>query len=293
MALKSMTGFGEGTATSGGIRVTVELSSVNRKQLDINVSLPRNLVTLDARAQSLIRDSFSRGRISCIVRVDATDGFAGTVSVDRKLAGKYVEEMRKTAARLKLNDDLGAEAVARLPGVVTVDQANLDADHVSVVLDKAMGAALRGMSRMRLAEGRELAVDLRERIGGLDEQVKAIAKLAPAVTAGYREKLLQRMKDAGLDDLTSDERILKEIALFADRCDISEELVRLKSHLKQFRQLLRSSEPTGRTLDFLCQELFREINTTGSKANEVEITRCVVDFKTELERIREQVQNIE
>ncbi len=293
MALKSMTGFGEGAATSAGIRVTVELSAVNRKQLDVNISLPRNLVTLDAQVQNMIRGEFSRGRVSGIVRVDATDGFAGTVTVDRKLAGKYVEEMRKVAVKLKLSDDLGAEAIARLPGVVTVDQTNLDADHVSAVLDKAMASALRGMARMRATEGKALESDLRERITQLDAVVKAIGKLAPAVVASYREKLLQRMEDAGLEDLASDERIIKEVAVFADRSDISEELVRLSSHLKQFRQLLRASEPVGRTLDFLCQELFREINTVGSKANEIEITRHVVAFKTELERIREQVQNIE
>lgn len=293
MAPKSMTGFGEGSATAAGIRVVVELSSVNRKQLDVNVNLPRNLVTLDARVQGMIRSEFSRGRVSGIVRVDAADGFAGTVRIDEKLAGRYVAAMRRTAEKLKLADDLGAEAVARLPGVVTVDQTNLDADHVSAVLDKAVAEALRGMARMRSAEGRTLGADLRVRIGQLEQWVKAIGKLASSVTKGYRQKLHQRLAEAGLEDVAADERIIKEIALFADRCDISEELVRLKSHLRQFRQLLRSSDPVGRTLDFLCQELFREINTVGSKASEVEITRYVVDFKTELERIREQVQNIE
>jgi uncharacterized protein (TIGR00255 family) len=293
MALKSMTGFGEGAASAAGIRVAVELSSVNRKQLDIHVSLPRNLVTLDAQVQQLIRSEFTRGRVSGIVRVDAAEGFAGSVQIDRKLAEQYVEGIRKTARKLKLDDDLGAESIARLPGVVTVDQDNLDADHVSAVLEKSMTAALRGLAKMRAAEGRVLAADLRERLGLLEEAVKAIGRLAPGVVSDYRAKLLLRLKEAGLDDLAGDERIVKEIALFADRCDISEELVRLKSHLSQARGLLRSSEPAGRTLDFLCQEMFREINTVGSKANEVGITRQVVAFKTELERIREQVQNVE
>ncbi|MBN2162926.1 MAG: YicC family protein [Pontiellaceae bacterium] len=293
MALKSMTGFGEGAASVSGIRVSVELSSVNRKQLDINVSLPRNLITLDALVQKLIRDEFSRGRVSGIVRVDAADGFAGTVTIDEKLAKKYIEGLRKTAERLKLKDDLSAETIARLPGIVTVDQANLDADHVSAVLNKAMNAALKGLSRMRCAEGKALGADLRDRLGLLEQMVTAISRLAPTVATSYRERLIQRMEESGLDALAEDDRILREIALFADRCDISEELVRLKSHLQQFRELLRSADPVGRTLDFLCQELFREINTIGSKANEVEITRQVVEFKTELERIREQVQNIE
>lgn len=293
MALKSMTGFGEGSASSSGIRVTVELSSVNRKQLDINVNLPRNLITLDAQVQNMIRDEFSRGRVSGIIRVESAEDSTGTVKIDEKLAAQYVEGVRKTARKLNLSDDLGAEAVVRLPGVVSIEQDNLDAEQVSDVLEQAMSKALKGLGRMRGAEGKALEKDLRDRLTLLDELVKSINKAAPAVVTAYREKLFQRMEEAGLEDLASDERMVKEVALFADRCDISEELTRLKSHLAQARKLLRSAEPVGRTLDFLCQELFREINTVGSKANEVEITRQVVTYKTELERIREQVQNIE
>lgn len=293
MALKSMTGFGAGTASANGICVQVELGSVNRKQLDINISLPRNLASLDARVQGLVRNDFSRGRISGVVRVEAEDGSAGTVKIDQKLAREYVEGIRACASKLKLSDDLGAESIARLPGVIGVEQDNLDADHVGDVLEKAMKIAMRGLGSMRSAEGKALEKDLRERVGMLDEMRKQIAKLSHTVVKAYREKLFQRLEEAGLEDLASDERVVKEIALFADRCDISEELTRLKSHLSQVRKLLRSIEPVGRTLDFLCQELFREINTVGSKANEVEITRVVVAFKTELERIREQVQNIE
>ena len=293
MALKSMTGFGTGSASAGGISVTVELSSVNRKQLDINISLPRNLVTLDAQVQRMVRAVFSRGRVSGIVRVETTDGTAGTVKIDDKLAGLYVEGLRKTASQLQISDDLSMEAISRLPGVVSMEQEDMDADHVAGVLEKAMEQALRGMARMRAAEGKALEKDLRMRLDLLEEMTKAVRKLAHTVVSSYREKLFQRLEEAGLTDLASDERMLKEIAIFADRCDISEELTRLKSHLAQARKLLRSSEPAGRTLDFLCQELFREINTVGSKANEVEITRQVVTFKTELERIREQVQNVE
>jgi uncharacterized protein (TIGR00255 family) len=293
MALKSMTGFGEGAADASGIRVSVEISSVNRKQLDINVNLPRTLVTLDAQVQSRIRKEFSRGRVSGIIRVDSADGSAGSVKVDEKLAAQYVEGIRKTAKKLNLTEDLGAETIARLPGVLSIEQDNLDADHVSAVLDQALAKALKGLAKMRATEGRALEKDLRDRITLLDAGVKVIRTLAATVVESYRAKLFQRLEEAGLEDLASDERIVKEVALFADRCDISEEITRLKSHLAQTRKLLRSSEPVGRTLDFLCQELFREINTVGSKANEVEITRQVVAFKTELERIREQVQNIE
>ncbi|NNJ70192.1 MAG: YicC family protein [Kiritimatiellales bacterium] len=293
MALKSMTGFGEGAATRAGIRVAVELSSVNRKQLDIHVSLPRNLVTLDAQLQQLVRAEFSRGRVSGIVRVEAADGSMGAVKVDQRLAAAYVAGIRKTAEKLKLADDLGAQSICSLPGVVSVEQEEMDADHVSAVLGEATTKALRGMARMRLAEGKALEKDLRDRLGLLDNLLKSIREAAPTVVSAYREKLFARLEEAGLQDLASDERVVKEVALFADRCDISEELTRLKSHLSQARKLLRAAGPIGRTLDFLCQELFREINTIGSKANEIDITRSVVAFKTELERIREQVQNIE
>ena len=293
MAIKSMTGFGEGSASVGGIRVMAEISSVNRKQLDVNISLPRNLVALDARVQSLVRRNFSRGRISGIVRVEAVDGSGGTVKVDAQLAAEYIGGLRKTAKKLNLPDDLGAETLARLPGLVSVEQDKLDAGHVAAILDTAMGKALRGLTQMRSAEGKALEKDLRSRLAVLEERMKQIKELSSGVVESYREKLFQRLEKAGLEDLAADERIVKEIALFADRCDISEELTRLKSHLGQARKLLRSTEPVGRTFDFLCQELFREINTVGSKAGEVEITRQVVDFKTELERIREQVQNVE
>ena len=293
MALKSMTGFGEGSASAEEIQVVVELSSVNRKQLDVNVGLPRNLVTLDAQLQNLIRAEFSRGRISGIVRVDSPEGMSGAVKVDEALAARYVEELRRTAEQLKLVDDLGTECIARLPGVVTVEQVSLDTGRVAEVLDEAVSIALLGLARMRQKEGEVLEADLRERLELLKQTVSSIHVLAPNVVTAYREKLHQRLAEAGIENLADDERVLKEVAIFADRCDINEELVRLKSHLEQFQQLLSSSDPVGRTLDFLCQELGREINTIGSKANDVEITRHVVAFKTELERIREQVQNIE
>jgi len=293
MGLKSMTGFGEGVATTDKIQVTVELSSVNRKQLDVNITLPRNLVTLDALVQGLVRKEFSRGRISGVVRVDVADGSSGTVTVDAQLAAQYVEGLRAVAETLELPDDLGAETLVKLPGLLGIDRENFEAGQVTEVLEVAMAKALRGLGRMRSAEGKVLEKDLRARLTLLEGMMKNIKALSTNVVTSYREKLLQRMADAGLDDLASDDRMLKEIAIFADRCDISEELTRLKSHLSQARKLLRLTEPVGRTLDFLCQELFREINTIGSKANEVEITRHVVAFKTELERIREQVQNVE
>lgn len=293
MALKSMTGFGEGSASEGSLQVVAEISSVNRKQLDVNVSLPRNLVALDALVQGLVRKEFSRGRISGVIRVTSAEGFAGTVTVDQALAEQYILGLRQAAKSLGLPDDMSANTLTRFSGLIHVEQEEMNSDSVAVVLEIALLKALRGLAKMREVEGAALEQDLKQRLVLLGTMTESIEGMSTLVVKHYREKLLQRMEDAGLEELASDERMLKEIALFADRCDISEELTRLKSHLSQAHELLCSTEPVGRTFDFLCQELFREINTVGSKANEIEITQQVVAFKTELERIREQVQNVE
>jgi uncharacterized protein (TIGR00255 family) len=293
MAIYSMTGFGEGSASGSGIRVNVELSSVNRKQLDINVALPRGLIILDALIQRQVRAVFSRGRVSGVVRVEFDGEGKGAVRVDENLAKAYVREMRRVATSLRLEDNLSADLLLRIPGFVLQEQDHLSGEAVGEVLEKALAKALKGLCSMRQAEGRALVKDIRERLSILESEMEAIERLSTGVVGVYRDRLMERLGAMGVEGLCSDERIVKEVALFADRCDISEELTRLKSHLAQARDLLKSKEPIGRTLDFLCQELFREINTTGSKANEVEITRHVLQFKTELERIREQVQNIE
>ena len=293
MALKSMTGFGAGSASNNGFVVEVELSSVNRKQLDIHLSFPRRLSVLDARAQKRIRAAFSRGRISGSVRVEMTEEQGARVSLNRALAREYVQALRDEAAELNLPDNLGAESLLRLPDLWENDPFSEQLDALASVLDEALDRALDQLLRMRQEEGKALAEDLLERIAQLESRMEAIEQWAPQVVKLHRDKLLQRLEEAQLGDLSEDERVLKEVALFADRSDISEELVRLRSHLQQARTLLNSTEPAGRTLDFLCQELFREINTIGSKANALEITRQVVDFKADLERIREQVQNVE
>ena len=292
MALKSMTGFGEGTGVVAGVRVRVEISSVNRKQLDVLVGLPRGFGSLEATVQRMVRAAFSRGRISGSVRVEPATP-AGRVLPDEAAARSYVKALRRTAKAAGLRDDLGASCLPKIVEMLASADGTISAEAAMPALEKALGKALGASTRMRAAEGRELAKDLRERLATLEELTREIRALAPKVTPAYRERLFRRLKEAGLGDVSGDERVAKEIALFADRCDVTEELTRLKSHLSQMRGRLRSTEPAGRTLDFLCQEAFREINTVGSKANDAGIARAVVAFKTELERIREQVQNVE
>lgn len=293
MALKSMTGFGEATVAREGIELTVSLSSVNRKQMDVSVRMPSALTALEYRVQEMVKAQLSRGRVTGTITMDRTATTGGQcVSIDMALAEAYVSELRKAGEKLGLSDALSTDVLLRVPGLVSVEQKTETEDAVPV-LESAVESALEKLMAMRMKEGRELSIDLSERLVTLEGWMGEIEGFSETITAKYREKLLARLEAAGLEELAEDDRIVKEVALFADRCDITEEQTRLKSHIVQFREFLVSDEPVGRSLDFLSQELFREINTIGSKANDVEITRRVVAFKTELERIREQVQNVE
>jgi uncharacterized protein (TIGR00255 family) len=216
-----------------------------------------------------------------------------SLCVDGDLAAAYVEELRKMAQALGLPDDLKAGVLLNFPEVVSYRGADQDVDYVWPVLKKALTQALDQLMAMRAREGVALADDLRKRLGKLNDMLEQIRKEAPGVTKRYRLALDKRLRDAGVNVPTNDPQLMKELALFADRSDITEEITRLESHLKQGVTMMSSVEPVGRTLDFLAQEMFREINTIGSKANEVRITRMVIRFKTELERVREQVQNVE
>lgn len=295
MSVMSMTGRGTGAATSRVARVEAELSSVNRKQLDVNVGLPRFLVSFESRVQEKIQRSLSRGRVTGEIRVTwAESALASGVRVDEGRARAQVAALRAVAKKLGLPDDLKASALLALPEVMVSGHQAADLDALWPVVERALAAAVSGLQAMRKKEGAALGRDLRARLKTLGALAREIGARAPTVAETYRANLLKRI-GAALPgtDLAGDERVLKEIALFADRSDITEEQVRLASHLRQVDDLLKTGGVAGRALDFLVQELGREINTIGSKANDGEITRRVIAFKAELERIREQVQNIE
>jgi len=294
MTLRSMTGYGRGEASARGIRVEVEVNSVNRKQFEVRLNLPRALISLESRMVELIQGSVSRGQVAGGVTVHAADSLKRkSFKIDSVLAASYITELRRTAKTLKLNDTLSASLLLELPGVVTHSGAEEDAEYVWPVLEKALKMAIRRLVAMRSREGAVLGEDLNRRVTILESYLSTVRSLAPDVTTRYREALVKRLDQAGLALDLHDPILVRELTVFADRSDITEEITRLESHLQQARGLMKSAEPAGRTLDFLAQEMFREINTIGSKANEVQITRQVIEFKTELERIREQVQNIE
>ena len=292
--LRSMTGYGRGEAAGGGIRVEAEVSSVNRKQLDVRLNLPRSLAAFESRLMELVQSAISRGQVSggVVLHVSSAARRKGA-RVDRALAAAYVRELRSAAAALGLHDDLAACVLMELPDVVQHLDVEQDAADVWPVLRRAFQGALTQLVAMREREGVALKRDLGQRIGRLEKELAPVRKAAPAVAGKYRVALMERLQRAGVAVDARDPQLVKELAIFAERSDIAEEITRLESHLQQARGLLIAKEPAGRTLDFLAQEMFREINTIGSKANDVVITRRVIQFKTELERIREQVQNIE
>lgn len=294
MSLSSMTGYGRGEAMSGGIKVEVELASVNRKQFDVKISLPRTLSALEPRVYEIIHEAISRGAITGAVRIVASsEGRERRVSVDADLAAAYVRRLRRVGKNLKLRDDLGVRALLHLPEVVRYEGEIEESGKVWPLLKKALNEAITRLVETRRAEGVALSRDIRRLFGRLKGILNRIRKLAPEVPNEYREKLQGRLIKLGVGNEADDRQLLREVALFAERSDVTEEIVRLDSHFDQALGLLDSREPAGRALDFICQEMFREINTIGSKANNGEISRHVICFKSDLEKMREQVQNVE
>lgn len=292
MPIKSMTGFGLASARAEGMRISVELSSVNRKQLDVVFRLPPSLAALESRIQKIIQAQVSRGRISGSVQIELENG-GTSVQIDQKRAEETVGKLRRTAKKLTLTDDLGASILLQVPGLLKAQSAEQAPDEIFQTLEKALSGALKKLNTMRVREGKALETDFLNRLALLETMLKKIGARAPRISSNVRKKLFQGLENAGLKNVAQDERVIREIALFGEKSDIAEEITRLKSHIAQFKKMLRGKEPAGRALDFLAQEFFREINTIGSKANDLKITEQVVAFKAELERIREQIQNVE
>ncbi len=291
--MKSMTGFGRGEVTAGGLRFSVELASVNRKQSDIVINVPRELPELEPLLRGMIAPRVSRGRVSVQVKIEQAKSATSALKVDATLAQAYVDGLKEVAKATGLPLSFSAADMLRAPGVFTMTGTAPVADDVWPHLEKAAQKACDTWDKARVAEGAELKKDLEARMRTLAEVAEGIRKLAPRVVDQHRTHLHKKLADTGLEIDLNDERLLKEIALFAERSDISEENARFESHLKQFGAALKSKEAAGRSMDFLCQELHRELNTTGAKASDAEISHLVVLGKTEVEKLREQVQNIE
>jgi uncharacterized protein (TIGR00255 family) len=288
-----MTGYGRGEIDHGGAKLSVELNSLNRKQSDIVVNLPRDLAELEPRIRQTINEKISRGRMNVLVTLQESANGARKLALDTGLARSYHEAMLTLQKELSAPGEITIGTILQAPGVMRSPEHSIDAAEAWPVLQQALAAALAELIKMREREGKHLAKDLIHRLKILRKELKEVRALYPDVVKKYRSALLERIEKAGLNLPIDDERLLKEVSFFADRSDISEELTRLESHLAQFAHHLRKNEPVGRTLEFITQEIFRELNTLGAKSNDAAISQHVVACKSELEKIREQIQNLE
>ncbi|MGH7942238.1 MAG: YicC/YloC family endoribonuclease [Limisphaerales bacterium] len=290
-----MTGYGRGDCARDGFKITVELGAVNRRQSEISVNLPRELEMLESPVRDAIHARITRGRVTARISVHSCEGnVCARMHINKRLAAAYAGELARLAKQLKLSGGVTLDQIVRAPGVFQSDEELVEGDKIWPAVEKALHQALAALVKMREREGAHLATDLSARVAIMRKAVDKIRKQAPLTAENYRRQLIERVKAAGIDNIAADdERLLKEIVLFADRADIAEELTRLQSHFQQFDDCRKSPEPVGRTLDFLAQEMNRELNTIGSKANDAVISREVVVLKAELERFREQAQNVE
>ncbi len=292
MAYNSMTGFGSGTANGAGFVVTVELSSVNRKQLDLSISMPSSYTNLEGICKDILKDAFLRGRINCKVQVQQLSSAAAITDIPEDFLA-FLNGLRQTAAKLGIEDDITLSTIVKSPVLTGMLSPAIKVEEVEPVLKEATIQAIAALKQMRETEGASLAKDLLARVNELEQCRAEIVRIAPTVPQLYKEQLLKRLKELEVEVAVDDASLARELAFFADRCDISEEYTRLSTHFEHFAKLLNADEPAGRKLDFLCQEMNREINTIGSKANNSDISLIVIDMKSKLEAIREQVQNIE
>ncbi len=295
LPMRSMTGFGRGCADAvdAGVSIQVEINSVNRKTLDTQISAPREWSGFDAPCNEWVKGAFQRGRVNIQVKVESTQGSSDSLRLNTAAMEQSLSDLRAFAEAQGLEFAPDGGLLLELARSVKDSSGLPTWQELESPLKEAFDAALADIESMRLQEGAALAADLKERIHELESFRQQIEKSAAGSTERYRDALLERLKQLKLELDPSDERVLKEIAIFADRSDISEETTRLASHFEQFLSFIESDEATGRKMDFLCQEIHREFNTTGSKSNDIEITRIVIEGKNALERIREQVQNIE
>ena len=291
--IKSMTGYGSAKGTVEGLEVQVELRSVNNRYLDTSVRLPRSFLFAEEMVKADVQRHISRGKVDVFVSVDASGAGDMTVRVNEGLLKGYVEAVRHIAQEYGLSDDLTAQSVSRFPDVLTVEKKDLDAEAISAGMEKIVEQALRDFDAMRLREGEKLREDVLSRLAAIDALVRRVEETAPETVAAYRSRLGQKMAEvlgsAGIDE----NRILAEAAIYADHIAVDEETVRLRSHMSQMTGMINGESPIGRKLDFLIQEFNREANTIGSKCQNSEIAHVVVELKSEIEKIREQIQNIE
>ena len=291
--VKSMTGYGRARETLNGRDITVELRSVNNRYLDCTVKMPRTYVFAEDAIKSRVQKAISRGKVDVFVTIDTTAADVSVVAVNEPLARSYYEALKSLKDTFALEGEITPVALAKFPDVLTVTRAEEDLEAVAADICTVLDKALQAYNEMRAVEGQRLADDISGRVSTIESVVTKVEERSPQTVAEYRARLTAKMTEV-LQSTTIDEsRILTEAAIFSDKIAVDEETVRLRSHIAQLRTMLESDQPVGRKLDFLIQEVNRECNTIGSKCNDLTIAQDVVNMKAEVEKIREQVQNIE
>lgn len=290
--IKSMTGFGRGKYENEGRTYTVEIKSVNHKYSDISVKLPRFLNSIEDKIRKRISEVISRGKVDVFISFENYSSKGTNIRINRELAKEYLRELKLLSEDADIKYDVNVIDITKFPEVLKIEDEDIE-DIISVEIMNALNEALDNFVEMRKVEGAKLVEDIENRIHIVERKVEEIKGFSSTLVEEYIAKLEQRVKELMKDKIVDENRIAQEIVIFSDKSSIEEELTRLDSHICQFLQLLKESSPIGKKFDFLVQEMNRETNTIGSKANSIEITNRVIDIKTEIENIREQIQNIE
>lgn len=291
--IRSMTGFGRGIIEEDGRRISIELKSVNHRYLDISIRMPRHISFIEDSLRQRLGSRLSRGHVDIYVSYGNTRSDARTVSIDMPLVSAYIAAAKEAGAALSLIDDITLSKALRLPDVTVVTEADEDRDAVLKIALGALDIALDELIAARSAEGLRLYDSFEQLTASIDSILNQIKERAPFIVTEYAAKLKERIEFLLKDTIVDESRLAAEVAIFADKCCIDEEIVRIMSHIHDIRQLFWCDEAVGRKLDFVIQELNREFNTIGSKANDIVITKCVLAAKAEIEKMREQIQNIE
>lgn len=291
--MRSMTGYGKGEAEANGRSVTVELKTVNHKFFDWNTKMPKGFLFAEDEAKKAVAREVARGHVDVYITVRQTEAQAAEYRADIALASKYVAATKELSEAVGVPFDIGALALAKNPDILALETVEADDEELRSLLMAALSDALKGLVVMRENEGEALRRDITEKLDSMSVSVKKVAELAPAVVEEYRKKLTARITELLGSAVADMSRVATEVALFADKCAVDEEISRLKAHIAAMRGYLAAEGPVGRKLDFLVQEMNREANTIGSKANDLDITREVLSLKNDIEKIREQAQNVE
>lgn len=289
----SMTGFGRGRFVNEERSIAIEIKAVNHRFLDMTVKTPRTLSFVEDKIKAVVQDKIQRGKVDIFVTYTQYQKPGSKVNVDEKLAKEYAEALKKISTALNLSDDVSATKIASFPEVLSVYEDDMDEELVWSQVKEALSQALDNFTNMRAVEGENLKNNLLGMAQNIENSMETVKEQAPKVPFEYKAKLEQRIANILQSDAVDPTRLAQEVAFFADKCSIDEEITRMGSHIGQMRDILNGGGPVGRKLDFLVQEMNREANTMGSKANNIILTNTVLEMKSEIEKIREQIQNLE